>query len=53
MPNVARMVVSGSRPISGRNVVICSAAPINATVSVETTSASQKLPVVASTTTPM
>ena len=38
------MVVRGSRPSSGRKVVICSAAPISATVSVETTSASQKLP---------
>ena len=27
MPKVARMVFSGSRPISGRNVTICSAAP--------------------------
>ena len=27
MPKVARMVLSGSRPISGRNVTICNAAP--------------------------
>ena len=53
MPKVARMVVSGSRPISGRRVAICIAAPSNPTISVASTSASQKLPLVASTTTPM
>ena len=47
------MVVSGSRPISGRSVVICIAAPSSATISVARISASQKLPLVASTTTPM
>ena len=49
MPKVARMVVSGSRPSSGRSVTICIAAPSSATISVASTSASQKLPVVAST----
>ena len=52
MPKVARIVVSGSRPISGRSVTICIAAPSIATSSVARISASQKLPVVASTTTP-
>jgi hypothetical protein len=47
------MVVSGSRPRSGRSVVICKAAPISATMSVASTSASQKLPVAATTTTPI
>ncbi len=47
------MVVSGSRPRSGRNVVICKAAPMSATISAASTSASQKLPVVAMTTTPI
>src|SRR6516165_2470902 len=53
LPNVARMVVRGSRPSSGRKVVICSAAPRSATTSVAMMSASQKLPEVASTTTPI
>ncbi len=38
------MVVKGSRPSSGRSVVICRAAPSSATMSVASTSASQKLP---------
>src|SRR5919108_4168775 len=46
MPNVARIVVSGSRPTSGRSAVICSAAPSTASVTTDTTSAIQKLPVV-------
>ena len=46
------MVLSGSRPISGRNVTICSAAPINATINVAMISASQKLPVATMTMTP-
>ena len=45
MPNVARMVLSGSRPISGRSVTICKAAPKMATIKVATMSASQKFPV--------
>src|SRR5215831_3020407 len=52
MPKVARIVVRGSRPSNGRSVTIWSAAPRSATTSVATTSASQKLPVAASTTTP-
>ena len=49
MPKVARIVVSGSRPSSGRSVTICIAAPSSATISVARISASQKLPVAAST----
>ena len=52
MPKVARMVLSGSRPISGRSVRICMAAPRIATIAAEAISASQKLPVSANTTTP-
>ena len=52
MPKVARMVLSGSRPISGRSVTICMAAPRMATISAESTSAIQKLPVGEMTTTP-
>ena len=35
MPNVARIVFSGSRPISGRSVTICNAAPKIATISAD------------------
>ncbi len=45
MPKVARMVVSGSRPSSGRRVLICSAAPKTAMTTAATRRASQKLPV--------
>ncbi len=44
-PKVARMVVSGSRPTSGRSVLICSAAPKTAMTTAAARSASQKLPV--------
>ena len=44
MPKVTRMVLSGSRPISGRKVTTCNAAPRMATISVATMSASQKFP---------
>ena len=53
MPKVTRIVLSGSRPISGRNVTICIAAPRMATISAEPISASQKLPVAAMTMTPI
>ena len=46
------MVLSGSRPISGRNVTICNAAPRMATISAAPTRPSQKLPVAATMTTP-
>jgi hypothetical protein len=52
MPNVARIVFSGSRPSSGRSVTICMAAPRIATIRLASTSANQKLPVLASTSTP-
>ena len=45
-PNVARIVVSGSRPSSGRSAVVCSTAPSSAMVITDTSSATQKLPVV-------
>ena len=45
MPNVARIVLSGSRPINGRSVTIWIAAPMMATMSAEATSPSQKFPV--------
>ena len=41
------MVVSGSRPSSGRSVLICSAAPNTATTRAATMRATQKLPVAA------
>ena len=44
IPNVARMVVNGSRPTSGRSAVTWSAAPRTAITTTETTSATQKLP---------
>jgi hypothetical protein len=47
MPKVARMVVRGSRPMSGRSVVICSTAPKTAITTAATSRASQKFPVVA------
>ena len=43
MPKVARMVVSGSRPMSGRSVVIWSAAPNTAMVTAAMSRPSQKL----------
>ena len=48
-----RLADRGHLRISGRKVVICMAAPKSATISVANRSASQKLPVVDSTTTPM
>jgi hypothetical protein len=45
MPKVARIVVSGSRPSSGRSVVTWMTTPSSAMVTEATTSASQKLPV--------
>ncbi len=47
------MVLSGSRPISGRSVTICSAAPNMPMINDASTSASQKLPVVAKAITPI
>src|SRR5687767_12696275 len=44
MPNVARMVVRGSRPSSGRSVVTCSSAPRAAMTTTAEISAAQKLP---------
>src|SRR5438552_3433994 len=44
IPNVARIVVNGSRPTSGRSAVTWSAAPRTAITTTETTSATQKLP---------
>ena len=52
MPKVTRIVLSGSRPISGRSVTIWMAAPSSAMMRQATTSASQKLPVAAMTRTP-
>ena len=45
IPNVARMVVRGSRPMSGRSVVAWSGAPKTAMTRAAASSASQKLPV--------
>ena len=47
MPKVARIVVSGSRPRSGRSVLICRAAPKTAMTTAAASSATQKLPVAA------
>ena len=44
MPNVARIVVSGSRPSSGRSVVTWSAAPSSATTSVAILLVEQNVP---------
>ena len=52
MPKVTRMVLSGSRPISGRSVTICMAAPRMAMMSAEATIDSQKLPVAVTMMTP-
>ena len=52
MPNVARIVVSGSRPISGRNVTTYISAPKMPISTVAETSASQKFPVSPMVTTP-
>src|SRR5438093_805100 len=45
-PKVARIVVRGSRPSSGRSAVTWSAAPSTAITTTEATRAIQKLPVV-------
>jgi len=49
---VTRIVLSGSRPSSGRKVRICMAAPSSATIKADSTSAIQKLPVAVKTSTP-
>ena len=52
MPKVTRIVLSGSRPSSGRKVTIWMAAPRSATIKADSTSAIQKLPVAVKTSTP-
>ena len=53
MPKVARMVVSGSRPMSGRSAVAWSAMPMTATTMAAASRATQKLPVSASVVAPV